>query len=43
MNHRPLVIYGALNKIIDVRDLPSGTLVSDPTQPLENRACFRLP
>ena len=31
------------NKIIDVRDLPSGTLVSDPTQPPENRAYFRVP
>ena len=31
------------NNIIDIRGMPAGTLVSDPTQPPENKAYFRVP
>ena len=31
------------NKIIDVRDMPSGTLVSDPTYPESEKKYFRVP
>ena len=31
------------NKIIDVRDIPSGTLVADPTYPPSERKYFRVP
>lgn len=31
------------NKIIDVRDLPPGTLVADPTYPSEEKKYFRVP
>lgn len=31
------------NKIIDVRDMPSGTLVSDPTYPESEKKFFRVP
>jgi hypothetical protein len=31
------------NKVIDVRDLPSGTLVQDPTYPAAEKKYFRVP
>jgi hypothetical protein len=31
------------NKVIDVRDLPSGTLVQDPTYPTAEKKYFRVP
>ncbi len=31
------------SKIIDVRDMPPGTLVSDPTYPSEEQKYFRVP
>lgn len=31
------------DKIIDVRELPSGTLVQDPTYPAEEKKYFRVP
>ncbi|HVJ45403.1 MAG TPA: hypothetical protein VM511_03385 [Luteolibacter sp.] len=31
------------NKIVDVRELPSGTLVADPTYPPEEKKHFRVP
>jgi hypothetical protein len=31
------------SKIIDVRDIPSGTLVADPTYPPSERKYFRVP
>lgn len=31
------------NKIIDVKDIPSGTLVADPTYPASEKKYFRVP
>jgi len=31
------------NKVVDVRDIPSGTLVQDPTYPAEQKKYFRVP
>ena len=31
------------NKVIDVRDIPSGTLVQDPTYPASEKKYFRVP
>jgi hypothetical protein len=31
------------NKVVDVRDIPTGTLVADPTYPLEEKKFFRVP
>lgn len=31
------------NKVIDVRDMPSGTLVADPTYPASEKKHFRVP
>ena len=31
------------NKLIDVKDMPSGTLVSDPTYPESAKKFFRVP
>ena len=31
------------NKMIDVRDIPSGTLVQDPTYPASEKKYFRVP
>ncbi len=31
------------NKVIDVRDMPSGTLVQDPTYPAAEKKYFRVP
>lgn len=31
------------NKVIDVRDIPSGTLVQDPTFPASEKKYFRVP
>lgn len=31
------------NKVIDVRDIPSGTLVQDPTFPAADKKYFRVP
>jgi hypothetical protein len=31
------------NKVVDVRDIPSGTLVQDPTYPAADRKYFRVP
>ena len=31
------------NKVIDVRDIPSGTLVQDPTYPAAEKKYFRVP
>jgi ankyrin repeat protein len=31
------------NKIVDVRDIPSGTLVQDPTYPSSSKKFFRVP
>ncbi len=31
------------NKLVDVRDIPSGTLVQDPTYPLTEKKYFRVP
>lgn len=31
------------NKVVDVRDIPSGTLVQDPTYPAEEKKYFRVP
>ena len=31
------------NHIVDVRDIPSGTLVADPTAPMADRKFFRVP
>lgn len=31
------------NQIVDVRDIPSGTLVADPTFPVEEKKFFRVP
>ncbi|MES2438913.1 MAG: hypothetical protein V4584_07595 [Verrucomicrobiota bacterium] len=31
------------NKLVDVRDIPSGTLVSDPTYPESAKKFFRVP
>lgn len=41
---RPGFVYSPTTKtIVDVRDLPTGTLVQDPSVPIENRAFFRVP
>lgn len=31
------------NKVVDVRDIPSGTLVQDPTYPASEKKYFRVP
>jgi hypothetical protein len=31
------------NKVVDVKDLPSGTLVADPTYPASEKKYFRVP
>jgi hypothetical protein len=31
------------NKVVDVRDIPSGTLVQDPTYPAAEKKYFRVP
>ncbi|MEP2776823.1 MAG: hypothetical protein ABJQ29_11555 [Luteolibacter sp.] len=31
------------NKLVDVRDIPSGTLVQDPTYPASEKKYFRVP
>jgi hypothetical protein len=31
------------NKLVDVRDIPSGTLVQDPTYPAAEKKYFRVP
>jgi hypothetical protein len=31
------------NKLVDVRDIPSGTLVQDPTYPASQKKYFRVP
>jgi hypothetical protein len=31
------------NKVVDVRDIPSGTLVQDPTYPAADKKYFRVP
>lgn len=31
------------NKVVDVRDIPSGTLVADPTYPAAEKKYFRVP
>lgn len=31
------------NKVVDVRDIPPGTLVADPTYPMEEKKFFRVP
>ncbi|MBC8128212.1 MAG: hypothetical protein H8M99_13810 [Gloeobacteraceae cyanobacterium ES-bin-144] len=31
------------NKVVDVRDIPSGTLVADPTFPAADKKYFRVP
>ncbi len=31
------------NRVIDTRDVPSGTLVADPTYPSEEKKIFRVP
>ncbi len=31
------------NKVVDVRDIPSGTLVQDPTYPASEKKFFRVP
>jgi len=31
------------NKVVDVRDIPSGTLVQDPTYPQSDKKYFRVP
>lgn len=31
------------NKVVDVRDIPSGTLVMDPTYPAADKKYFRVP
>jgi hypothetical protein len=31
------------NKVVDVRDIPSGTLVQDPTYPASDKKYFRVP
>lgn len=31
------------NKLVDVRDIPSGTLVQDPTYPASEKKFFRVP
>ncbi|MDP3849443.1 MAG: hypothetical protein Q8Q59_02990 [Luteolibacter sp.] len=31
------------NKVVDVRDIPSGTLVQDPTYPAAEKKFFRVP
>lgn len=31
------------NKVVDVRDIPSGTLVQDPTYPVAEKKYFRVP
>ena len=31
------------NKLVDVRDIPSGTLVQDPTYPVAEKKYFRVP
>lgn len=31
------------NKVVDVRDIPSGTLVQDPTYPPADKKFFRVP
>ncbi len=31
------------NKVVDVRDIPSGTLVQDPTYPPADKKYFRVP
>lgn len=37
-------VYSPYNhQIIDVRDIPSGTLVADPTYPMSEKKYFRVP
>jgi hypothetical protein len=31
------------NKVVDVRDIPAGTLVADPTYPIAEKKYFRVP
>ncbi|MFT3990537.1 MAG: hypothetical protein QM680_03920 [Luteolibacter sp.] len=41
---RPGFVLSPYNKkIVDVRDIPSGTLVQDPTYPAEQKKYFRVP
>lgn len=40
----PGMVYSPFNqKIVDVRDIPSGTLVKDPSFPAEDKKYFRVP
>lgn len=42
--NQPGFVFSPHNgKIVDVRDIPSGTLVADPTFPAEEKKHFRVP
>lgn len=44
MPNQPGFVFSPFsNKIVDVRDIPSGTLVADPTFPAEEKKHFRVP
>lgn len=44
VSERPGFVTSPYNgKIIDVRDIPPGTLVADPTYPTEEKKYFRTP
>lgn len=44
LKDKPGYVMSPFNdKIIDVRDLPPGTLVADPTFPIEEKKYFRVP
>ncbi len=41
---KPGFVFSPFNqKIVDVRDIPSGTLVQDPTYPASEKKYFRVP